>query len=201
MSNSNLEYVSLFSKDSVVVDGLITVPSHLKISGTVKMNIESAGKVVVTETGLVEGYIRAAAVQVQGKVTGNVISAGTVTISKEGRVDGKVAAGEINIEEGAVCNMEMAIGKEAIERRKIEWGKDSRIAAVGAREKDKVVKGVLPLDAEDQRNSNREAKRSENGKSPGNTTSKSSDENNTPASKSQKAGDLPDDKEWVDRFW
>lgn len=130
MSNDQLDYVSFISKDAVVADGKISVPSHLKISGTVKMNIKSNGKVVVTSTGSVEGSIEANEVQVFGKVNGNILSSGGLTLYKDAVVNGQVAALKLIIEEGAICNFDMAVGQDAWSKHKTDFklGKQ-RVAA------------------------------------------------------------------------
>ncbi len=157
MPKTNLDYVSLFGKDSVVADGNIVVPSHLKIAGLVKMNIESAGKVVITENGVVDGHIKAAEVlihgevngnvtadegltiyqnavvkghvgaseaKVYGKVMGDVIVSGALMIFETGFVNGKLVSCTLNMEEGAFCNSDIIVGKEAFSKYRLKREKE-----------------------------------------------------------------------------
>lgn len=119
MSKSNLEYVSVLCEKSVVGDGIIDVPADMKVAGTVKMNIRSAGKVVITESGMVQGSVFAENIHVSGKVTGNVVASKNLIIYRSGVIEGKVATLMLKMEEGGVCNSVMAVGSAAME--KIQW--------------------------------------------------------------------------------
>ncbi len=112
MANKEIDYLNLYSKDSIVADGNIIVPSHLKLGGLVRMNIQSEGKVVITQTGVVEGDIRAKEVQIHGSVTGKIRSPGVV-IHKNSKVNGDVITMKLTVEEGAICNFGIAVGHDA----------------------------------------------------------------------------------------
>lgn len=205
MSKTNLDYVSLLSKDSVVADGNITVPSHIKISGIVRMNVESAGKVVVTDAGLVEGYIRAAEIQVSGKVSGDVIAAGKLVINANGMVEGRIAAQQLSIEEGGICNSEIAVGQEAIARRKAEFEKEEAPEAkkqTGKGEKQSKQVNTQGLEKAKTSGKTPDIKTGENGQQPTSKSAKTPVDKDKVSTKIDKADEeLPGNKDWVDRFW
>lgn len=207
MSKTNLDYVSLLSKDSVVADGNITVPSHIKISGIVRMNVESAGKVVVTDTGLVEGYIRAAEIQISGKVSGDVIAAGKLVLNANGMVEGRIAAQQLSIEEGGICNSEIAVGQEAIARRKVEFEKEEVSEdknQLGNGEKQSKELNTQGQEKVKTTGRTPDTKTGENGQQPASKSGKSPIDKEKAATKNKKADEdeeLPGNKDWVDRFW
>lgn len=207
MAKTNLDYVSILGKDSVVSNGSITVPSHFKISGVVKMNINSAGKVVISKSGVVEGYIRATDVQISGRVTGDVIAARGLTIHNGGVVEGRMAAVTLHMEEGARCNAEMAVGEEAKARRKTEFENETKGGdGIGPPKDGKGQKQSQTSQIEDDSKGTAKKALSEerdNGK-------KSEKDQGAPApvdkekasTNIEKVGDdLPSNKDWVDRFW
>lgn len=113
MKDKNIDPVFWLSKDSVLGDGVITIPSHLKIAGTVNMNIECSGKLVISESGKVNGNIKATEIFVFGNVKGDIVAYESITIHKSGVVNGHIASKKLIIEEGAVCNLGMAVGEDA----------------------------------------------------------------------------------------
>ena len=127
MSKSNLEYVSVLCEKSVVGDGIIDVPADMKVAGIVKMNIRSAGKVVITESGMVHGSVFAEHIHVSGKVTGNVVASKNLIIYRSGVIEGKVATLMLKMEEGGVCNSVMAVGSSAM--KKVQWSVNDPLPA------------------------------------------------------------------------
>lgn len=127
MSKSNLEFVSVLCEKSVVGDGIIDVPADMKVAGIVKMNIRSAGKVVITETGMVQGSVFAEHIHVSGKVTGNVVASKNLIIYRSGIIEGKVATLMLKMEEGGECNSVMAVGSAAME--KVQWSVNDPLPA------------------------------------------------------------------------
>lgn len=98
-------------KDSVIGDGKMTIPTDTSIAGLLKMDIECAGKVIVAETGEVQGTIKASEVLIYGEVAGDIIVSEGLTIYKSGVVKGSIFSKKLFIEEGAKCNFQMTIGE------------------------------------------------------------------------------------------
>ncbi|MEX0681619.1 MAG: polymer-forming cytoskeletal protein [Balneolales bacterium] len=191
MANTNLDYVSLLGRDSVVANGKISVPSHIKISGIVKMNIESEGKVVITDSGAVNGNIKGVDVQVYGKVNGDVIAAQKLMIGKTGDVKGRIASRILTIEEGATCNFEMAIGEVTASTWSSAMKEESAATDVDAKAAGK--KNIPSVQASQKNGTNRESK--------DDVEKKPVDKKQTDTKFHKVSGDLPEEKGWLDRFW
>ena len=113
MKKTPYDYSGLFGKDVNICDGTITAPSHLKISGYVKMNINCSGSLIITETGVVEGDVQAPDIQIYGKLYGSVHAHEHLVIYKDGEINGQVYTRNIKVEEGALCNFGIAVGEES----------------------------------------------------------------------------------------
>lgn len=213
MSKTNLDYVSILSRDSVVADGNIIVPSHLKISGQIKMNLESAGKIVVTETGVIEGNIQAPEVHVHGKVKGDRIRADLLVIYSTAEVTGRILVNRLGVEQGAVCNSVLAVGEKTVKRFEAEEQKavkDDRREQSKQQEKAAVIEtlpAVTHSEKQLQRETRNEKKVRENGRFQDSETTRENKQTTAPEKKTipskidKSKGDLPRDKEWIDRFW
>lgn len=134
MKNKKNDHVLWFSEDSVLGDGLMTVPSHLKIAGRVNMNVECSGKLVIAESGIINGNIKASEIYVFGKIQGDIVAHEVVTIHKTGVVSGHIASNKLVIEEGAVCNLGMAVGEDVAFRQR-KTVKDAPAAFVNGTER------------------------------------------------------------------
>jgi len=79
------------------------------VEGSVQGKVDSAGDVVVGETGQLLADLTARNLLVAGNVEGNVNVQGKVEITKTGKLMGDVTTHKLVIEEGAViqgrCNM------------------------------------------------------------------------------------------------
>ncbi|MBP3191693.1 bactofilin family protein [Natronogracilivirga saccharolytica] len=116
MAQNNIDYVSFIGTNSVFSEGKIRVVSDLKISGLVEMDIESKGKVIVTESGKVKGSIEAADINIHGEADGDISATGMIMISSSGKVNGSLAARYVSIDDGGICNGRMVTGEDAPNR-------------------------------------------------------------------------------------
>lgn len=113
-NKSVLKEVSNVSlKDTIVGSnaefvGNITFSKILKISGTVKGNIESTedgdAKIIIDEKGLVEGDVTAPVVILQGEVNGNVHSSTKMEIDATALITGNVYYDILEMHGGSTVN-------------------------------------------------------------------------------------------------
>jgi len=121
------------AKDTIVgansqFTGNIMFTQTLKISGTVKGNIESNddsdAKVIVESNGVVEGDVTAPAVILKGEVNGNVHSSAKIIIDASSLVTGNVYYDILEMHGGATVNGSLIrnMGKTAglIEKKAVE---------------------------------------------------------------------------------
>jgi cytoskeletal protein CcmA (bactofilin family) len=113
-NKSVLKEVSNVSlKDTIVGSnaefvGNITFSKILKISGTVKGNIESTedgdAKIIIDEKGLVEGDVTAPVIILQGEVNGNVHSSTKMEIDATALITGNVYYDILEMHGGSTVN-------------------------------------------------------------------------------------------------
>lgn len=101
---------TLISRATKVI-GDLHFTGELQLEGKVTGNIiaedEKDAKVVVADTGLVEGEIRAPVVIVNGKVIGNIYSSKHLELAAKGNVTGTVHYHSIEMVKGAQVNGSM----------------------------------------------------------------------------------------------
>src|SRR5690606_41838241 len=101
---------TLISRATKVV-GDVYFTGELQLEGKVTGNIiaenEKDAKLVVADTGLVEGEIRAPIVIVNGKVLGNIYSSKHLELAAKGNVVGSVYYHSIEMVKGAQVNGSM----------------------------------------------------------------------------------------------
>lgn len=101
---------TLISRATKVI-GDIHFTGELQLEGRVTGNIfaedEKDAKLVIADTGIVEGEIRAPIVIVNGKVLGNIYSSKHLELAAKGNVTGTVHYHSIEMVKGAYVNGSM----------------------------------------------------------------------------------------------
>lgn len=113
---------TLISRATKVV-GDLHFTGELQLEGKVTGNIiaedEKDAKVVIADTGVVEGEIRAPVVIVNGKVLGNIYSSKHLELAAKGNVTGTVHYHSIEMVKGAQVNGSM-INKQQVPTNVLE---------------------------------------------------------------------------------
>lgn len=78
-----------------------------KVTGNIFADDEKDAKLVIADTGMVEGEIRAPVVIVNGKVVGNIYSTKHLELAAKGNVTGSVHYHSIEMVKGAQVNGSM----------------------------------------------------------------------------------------------
>ena len=108
---SEPQRVSILHK-GLVLKGELTGKGHLTISGCVDGGINlKGGKLIITQTGYVEGNVQATQVHIDGEVRGNVSVRKKAFIGSTARVLGDINSKTLDIAEGAKCNGFLQIGE------------------------------------------------------------------------------------------
>jgi len=84
------------------VRGDLKAERGFRIDGKVDGNVETAGPVVIGETGHIRGNVQGTDVIVVGRVDGNITASGHLDIGAKGKVVGDVTAKSMRIETGGV---------------------------------------------------------------------------------------------------
>jgi len=93
--------------------GDIQTDSDLRIDGVLNGTIQSKGKVIIGETGHMEGEIQCKDADISGKVNANLKIAESLTLKSSAKVNGEVLTKKLSIEEGAIftanCRMDDSV--------------------------------------------------------------------------------------------
>ena len=87
---------------SARVQGDLKAEGAFRIDGMVDGSVESAGPVIIGQSGTVNGDVRGREVVVAGQVHGNVTASGHLDIVASGRIEGDIDASSVRIETGGV---------------------------------------------------------------------------------------------------
>jgi cytoskeletal protein CcmA (bactofilin family) len=107
-SGANL---SAFIDQGSTFEGKLSFKNTVRIDGGFKGEIDSENTLIVGESGDIEATIKSPTVVVSGTVTGNIIASLKVSLHKSAQVDGDIETPCIVVEEGAVFNGRLAMGK------------------------------------------------------------------------------------------
>jgi cytoskeletal protein CcmA (bactofilin family) len=95
--------------------GDISSNSDLRIDGTVIGNINCTAKIIVGNSGVVEGDITGNQADIVGKVSGNIRSKELLQLRGECVVSGNLYAGKLQIEPSATFNGQCHMGANVVE--------------------------------------------------------------------------------------
>jgi cytoskeletal protein CcmA (bactofilin family) len=82
------------------VNGRLSFSRPTRLDGTLRGEVHSTALLVIGETGVVDGTVRAAKLLILGKVLGDVLDAGCVEIGPGGELHGHVQARAFVVQEG-----------------------------------------------------------------------------------------------------
>jgi cytoskeletal protein CcmA (bactofilin family) len=87
----------------------------VRVEGTIQGNIRAGKAVVVGKDGLVEGDISTQDAVISGRVKGSLRAESRLEVQPASRIEGEIQAGRMQVEEGAVINGTVKIGKGVAE--------------------------------------------------------------------------------------
>lgn len=95
------------------IKGNVHASGVLRVDGKVEGEVQTAGDVVVGETGVVMAGICARHIMVAGEIRGNITAQGKLEITPTGKVFGDIKVSNLNINEGAVFEGKCEMTREA----------------------------------------------------------------------------------------
>lgn len=87
--------------EGTVFEGTFQARSDVRISGRVVGKVQSDGKVIVAQEGVIEGEVVAASADVAGQIQGDVRITDRLVLKSSARVEGNIWTGRLVMEEGA----------------------------------------------------------------------------------------------------
>lgn len=86
------------------ITGDVVSKSGMRIDGSVDGTIKTPSKVVLGETGHIQGTLECENADIEGKFSGKMTISGTLTLKSTAHVEGDVVAGQLAVEPGAAFN-------------------------------------------------------------------------------------------------
>ncbi|HHB78467.1 MAG TPA: polymer-forming cytoskeletal protein [Saprospiraceae bacterium] len=96
---------------STTIEGNFDTENDLRLEGTVKGEVTVNGKVVLGESGLIEGTLNAAEAVIHGRVVGNLYVNHLLQLASTAVIEGDISASQFSVQEGAVYRGKCNIGK------------------------------------------------------------------------------------------
>lgn len=114
-----------------VIVGDIQSEGSFRIEGKVKGNMKTAGKIVVSETGAIEGEVICGDADFEGSFTGSLVVKNNLILKATCTIEGEVVTGRLSVEPGAslngTCTMKGAV-KTLKNEPELPAGKKGKIA-------------------------------------------------------------------------
>lgn len=86
------------------ITGDIVSDGDFRIEGTIQGNIKTPGKVVIGDTGVINGNLHGANADIEGKISGKLVLTDTLSLKASAYVEGEVEVGKLAVEPGATFN-------------------------------------------------------------------------------------------------
>lgn len=103
-----------FIGKSVKIKGNISSSREISIGGNIKGSVLTGGRIIIEESGNINGEIESDIIEIFGKVKGTLKSNGKITIHSSGVFKGDLYSKIIIIKEGAVFNGTANTGENKI---------------------------------------------------------------------------------------
>ncbi len=98
--------------------GTIIADSDIRIDGVVEGDLQSAGKVVIGEKGLIKGTIICQNAEIMGKMDGKIEVKQQLALRATGNIKGDVRTSTLIVEPNAVFNGSCSMGAASVEAKK-----------------------------------------------------------------------------------
>jgi cytoskeletal protein CcmA (bactofilin family) len=100
--NNPGQITTLSSATTIVGD--IQVDNDIRVAGTIKGKLTTTGHLIIEQTGLVEGEIKAGAATIAGKIVGNIETTDKLILEAKAVLQGDIRTKLLVIEDGANFN-------------------------------------------------------------------------------------------------
>ena len=127
--NGNGSSMEAFSINSIglgsTISGDIVAKNDFRIDGTLTGNLTCDTRIIIGESGNINGNIICASAIIQGKLTGTIKVSDTLEVNSKAIINGEVSTGKLIIENGAIFNVKCEMGMAAGTIKNIPGSKSS----------------------------------------------------------------------------
>ncbi|NNF34414.1 MAG: polymer-forming cytoskeletal protein [Saprospiraceae bacterium] len=96
------------------VEGKINAGSDIRIDGELKGSLKCKGRVIIGQSGKIEGDIDCQNAIIEGSFNGNIKVAETLTVKETARIEGEVNTNKLLVQPGAVFNVSCNMGGQKL---------------------------------------------------------------------------------------
>ncbi len=114
--------LSAFIDQGSEFEGKLSFKDTVRIDGRFRGEITSENTLIVGESGEIDASIRSKTVAVSGTVVGDVHATAKVVVHKTGRIEGDIQTQVLVLEEGAVIEGHVKMGKTTGSLKAIDGG-------------------------------------------------------------------------------
>jgi cytoskeletal protein CcmA (bactofilin family) len=84
-----------------MITGDVVCSGDLRIDGNIKGNVRSKAKVIIGQSGIIDGDINCKSIEIEGNVKANVTVTDLMSLKSTANLVGNICAGKLAIEPGA----------------------------------------------------------------------------------------------------
>lgn len=103
-----------------VIEGEFKSKSDTRMDGTIIGNVTCDARMIIGPTARIEGNISTQQANISGTFTGDIQVKELLTLTSTAQVEGNVSAKDLAVEEGAMLNGDVQIGKASGLTRKVD---------------------------------------------------------------------------------
>jgi cytoskeletal protein CcmA (bactofilin family) len=112
---------------SVVVKGNLNSNGNIVIEGILKGGVKTSGDVFVGDKAQITADVEAKTARIGGEISGNIKIENTLYLTSTAKILGDIACALLAVEQGAIINGRIIMGKEVKAEQKINESEEKNI--------------------------------------------------------------------------
>lgn len=108
------------------LEGQFSSQENVRLDGVIKGEVKCESRLVMGESGKVEGKVRTKDADIHGTIEGEITVFGSLQLRSTARIHGNITATTMSVEEGASWTGECRVGQAATQNKK------QKVAAVAS---------------------------------------------------------------------
>lgn len=106
--------------NGTIINGDVETAGDIRIEGILKGTLKAKGKLVVGQSGVIEGTIYCQNATIEGKLIAKMVVEELLSLKATASFDGEVNCNKLQIEPGAVFNAHCTMGKKVGEKEPVK---------------------------------------------------------------------------------